>query len=420
MGMRTHGITVRRRSILAPCVLVFLALLIPPILVLPTPARAVEPVPDLSVRDKPLDAGDILKIAFSRAPGDSLGRTGVVRYELLRQGPGESAFKVVRSFAANQRLAKFTYDDTGLQRGKTYLYKVRTVGVGAAAAVAGGATAETAPSPPTAPQRQWFFTNKLNTLVVTLIFCGMILGFIHAARRGKPLFIRRIAGLDAIDEAIGRCTEMGKPTLYIPGISTIQDVATIASLGILGQVAKKIAQYQTRIIVPNRDPIVFPVTQDVVKEAFLEAGYPHNYRGDDIYFVTNDQFAYAAAVCGTMVRERPGATLLLGMFFAESLVLAETGASVGAIQIAGTDAISQLPFFVTACDYTIIGEELYAAGAYIGREPTLLGTLKGQDVFKMICIGVISLGVLFMTLGVLIRGKPWDFLLRLITVRSGS
>jgi len=211
---------------------------------------------------------------------------------------------------------------------------------------------------------------------------------------------------------------MGKPTLYIPGISTISDVATIASLNILGQVAKKIAQYQARILVPNRDPIVYPVTQDVVKEGFLEAGHPDHYREDDIYFVTNDQFAYAAAVCGTMVREKPGANLLLGMFYAESLVLAETGASVGAIQIAGTDAITQLPFFVTACDYTIIGEELYAASAYIGREPSLLGSLKGQDAYKMICIAIIILGVLAATAGVLVRGAPFDWFNQLVKVRG--
>ena len=408
MGVGAPGLTARRLFAAAGCLFAALALFLPP-----HPVRAANPAPDFTVKDKPLDAGEVLKIAFGRAIGDSLGRTGVIRYELLRQAPGDSGFKVARSFAANQKLDRFTYDDTGLKPGRTYRYIVRTVGTD-------GSTAETASSPPTAPQRQWFFTNKLNTLVATVIFCGLVLGFIHAARRGRPLFIRRIAGLDAIDEAVGRCTEMGKPTLYIPGISTISDVATIASLNILGQVAKKIAQYQARIIVPNRDPIVFPVTQDVVKEAFIEAGYPHNYRSDDVYFVTNDQFAYAAAVCGTMVRERPGANLLLGMFYAESLVLAEIGASVGAIQIAGTDAISQLPFFVTACDYTIIGEELYAASAYIGREPTLLGTLKGQDLFKMVCLGVICLGVLLMTLGVIFRGKPYDLILKLITVRSGS
>jgi hypothetical protein len=72
------------------------------------------------------------------------------------------------------------------------------------------------------------------------------------------------------------------------------------------------------------------------------------------------------------------------MFWAESLIMAETGASTGAIQIAGTDALAQLPFFITACDYTLIGEELYAASAYLSREPLLLGTLKSQDYGKLV------------------------------------
>ncbi len=372
---------------------------------------AVGPVADLTVRDKPLDAGGTLRIAFGRAPGDSLGLTGVARYELERRDPGADSFKVVRSFTAHQRLERFTFDDSGLRTGRPYVYRVRTVG-------AGGATAESAPAPPATPARQWFYTNKLNTLVAVVVFVAFILGFIHVARQGRELKIRRIAGLDAIDEAVGRCTEMGRPTLYIPGISTISDVATIASLNILSEVAKKIARYQARILVPNRDPIVYPVTQDVVKEAFVTAGYPHNYRAEDIYFVTNDQFTYAAAVCGTMVREKPGANLLLGMFFAESLVLAETGASVGAIQIAGTDAITQLPFFVTACDYTIIGEELYAASAYIGRDPTLLGSLKGQDAYKLLFICLIIAGVALMTAGVLTRGEPFTWIGDLLRVRG--
>jgi hypothetical protein len=80
--------------------------------------------------------------------------------------------------------------------------------------------------------------------------------------------------------------------------------------------------------------------------------------------------------------------------------LAETGATTGAIQIAGTDAFTQLPFFVTTCDYTLMGEELYAASAYLSREPKLLGSLKGQDVGKAILIVVIVLGVLLATVDV--------------------
>jgi len=379
----------------------------------PPSAAPPSPVTDLEIRDKPLDAGKVLLVSFGRSSDDPGGQGAVTRYALLRRGPADTAFAVVKTLTALVKGDRLSYEDTGLKPGAGYSYLVRTL-------TASGVFSDGPVFGPVAPARQWFFTNKINTLITTILFVILILAYIRAARRGRSLFIRRIAGLDAIDEAVGRCTEMGKPTLYIPGISTISDVATIASLNILGQVAKKIATYQSRILVPNRDPFVYPVTQDVVKFAFAEAGYPQDFREDDVYFVTNDQFAYAAAVCGTMVREKPGANLLLGMFFAESLILAETGSSIGAIQIAGTDAISQLPFFVTACDYTIIGEELYAASAYIGREPTLLGSLKGQDYFKLCVLILIIIGVALMTSGVLLRNQPFDWVSQILKVRAAG
>jgi len=100
-----------------------------------------------------------------------------------------------------------------------------------------------------------------------------------------------------------------------------------------------------------------------------------------------------------MVREKPATVFLLGAFFAESLILAETGNSIGAIQIAGTVRPAQLPFFIAACDFTLIGEELFAASAYLSGEPKQLGSLKGQDVGKMIAMIVILIGVLAVTLG---------------------
>ena len=120
----------------------------------------------------------------------------------------------------------------------------------------------------------------------------------------------------------------------------------------------------------------------------------------DIFFLTESQFAYAAGVDGIMLREKPAAVFLQGTFFAESLILAETGNSVGAIQIAGTDKEHQLPFFIAACDYTLIGEELYAASAYLSREPMLLGSLKGQDYGKLMIFAAIVIGVILELIGV--------------------
>ena len=192
---------------------------------------------------------------------------------------------------------------------------------------------------------------------------------------------------------------MGRPILYVLGLGTAADVATIASFTVLGRVAKRVAEYQTSLNVPTYDPIVMSVAQEVVKSAYLDAGRPDDYKEDIVHFVTQSQFAYVAAVNGIMMRERPATNVYMGKFYAESLILAETGALAGSIQISGTDEIAQIPFFIVACDYTLIGEELYAASAYLGREPVLLGSLKAQDYMKAAVIVLAIIGLFATNLG---------------------
>src|SRR5207253_4040581 len=108
---------------------------------------------------------------------------------------------------------------------------------------------------------------------------------------------------------------------------------------------------------------------------------------------------------GIMLRKKPAANFFMGAYFAEALLLTETGASTGAIQIAGTDSDHQLPFFVTTCDYTLIGEELYAASAYLSREPVQVGTLRGQDIGKIIIMTSIVIGTLLATAAVMFHAE---------------
>lgn len=235
----------------------------------------------------------------------------------------------------------------------------------------------------------WFTTTDKYILIFLIVFTIILFYFIDIGKKGKPIFIRKIPGLDAIDDAIGRATEMGKPLLYITGLNPISSISTIASLSIFGYVIRKLALYGTRMLVPCFDPIVMVVAKEIAKNSYLQAGRPDLYREQDIYFVTDDQFGYVTSVNATMTKEQTATNLYLGYFQAESLLLSETGAANRSIQIAGTDATTQLPFFIVSCDYTLIGEELYAAGAYISKEPLLMSTLKVQDIFKIVIFVVI-------------------------------
>lgn len=347
-------------------------------------ASAIQPPGTPLVQDVPNDAGESLLILWQPSLDDAQCRA----YDVQRSEDGVS-FETITMVPSSTT----QYVDRHTVPGVPYQYRIVAVGHD-------GTTAESMISEQCASRGQWFHTGKFNILLGFILYAIILLYFIYQTRIGKKMYIRPIAGLEALDEAVGRATEMGKPILYVPGLSTIADIATIASLNILSRVAKKTAQYNTRLLVPSRDPVVFTVAQEVVKQAYIDGGRPDAYNPDDVYFITGDQFAYVSAVCGTMVREKPATNLFLGYFWAESLILAETGAATGAIQIAGTDSVFQLPFFITACDYTLIGEELYAASAYLSRDPLLLSTLKGQDWGKMLILAVLIIASILILLGI--------------------
>ncbi len=244
------------------------------------------------------------------------------------------------------------------------------------------------------PRPNWIYKTRIGGLIAALIFGILVFVMVALARRGKALYLRPIAGIQEIDNAIGRATEMGSPILFVPGLSGISDVATLAGLQILNQVAKKAAEYDTPILVPCRDVIVLPIAQEIVKEAHYEAGRPDTFDPSSVFYMTGSQFAFVAGINGIMVREKVATNFYMGMFYAESLIMTETGNSIGAVQISGTDAVTQIPFFITTCDYTLMGEELYAAAAYLSKEPMMLGTLKAQDYFKFLILFFVVLGTL--------------------------
>jgi len=333
----------------------------------------------LVVKDTPSDGGESITLEWESEAS--------IFVSIMRSTSPDGDFE----FAGETIAFEGQYLDYGIVTGTEYYYRL--------AFTTDTDTILTAVAGPAVARSNWFRTYRLNALVLFTLMFTLVIYYVNAAKTGKKLYIRKIPGLNAIDEAVGRATEMGKKMLYIPGILSLSDIQTIASLSILGYVAKLAAVYGAQLEVPNIDPLTFSAAREIVKQSYLEAGKPDQFSEDIVTYITYDQFAYAAAVTGKMVRERPATNFMIGAFFAESLILAETGQSTGAIQIAGTAYVTQLPFFVTTCDYTLLGEELFAASAYLSREPTLLGSIKAQDITKAILLIIMALGIVLLIFG---------------------
>jgi len=332
--------------------------------------------------------GRMLLVTWPRPP-----RAPVEGYEIERAEVGSREWVMVGEVSANDTtFMDRDRPDLPLRSGVEYLYRVVTMSE--------GFRAVSFPSEAIAASPRWFNVKRANVLLLIVVYFGSVLWFIERAKRGKSLYIRQIPGMTAMDEALGRATEMGRPALYIPGIMDVDNIQTIASMVILTEVAKKSAEYDVRLIVPLNRAFVVPLAEESVKEGFLRSGRPDAYNPDDIRYLSDEQFEFTAGVTGIMNREQTAAHFFLGAFFAESLIVSEIGYATGAIQIAGTANIHQLPFFVVACDFTLIGEEFYAASAYISKEPQLLGTLKGADLMKIVMMAAVFFGAFLSWIGV--------------------
>jgi hypothetical protein len=355
------------------------------LLIYASPIFAAKPPLDVTVMDTPNDKGESITLIFEKTSKDTfqmvrLGSPSSIEYEIWRSAEEENSFQVVGKILSSDSI----FIDSKVKDGVNYFYFIKGTGE--------NDTLISKVFGPVVSKGQWFNPKQTNVLLAVVISFLFIFGFILYGKKGKRLYVRPIAGLRALDDAIGRATEMGKPILYSSGLGKMDRVATMASMSILASVAEKTAEYNTPLIFPNYDPVVMATAQEVVKEAYSKAGHPEAYKPDNIFFVTQSQFGYAAAVDGIMTRQMPATNLFLGTFEAEALILAETGNSIGAIQIAGTDSTIQLSFFIVACDYTLIGEELFVASGYLTKDPQILGSIKGQDWLKAIIVLLILIG----------------------------
>lgn len=363
------------------------------------------PPSDFQAFDTPNDNGKSISLRWPSSPSESADVEYVVYASTLKSVPLDT--EVLRISAttmyeensdSNFHYAEINIDkffgekSIGKRKDKNYFFKL--------VLMSGNNTVVAEKIASASPKGNWFNWSKLNNFIMMIFFSVLVLYLIEHAKKNPNLYLRKISGLDAIEEALGRATEMGKPALFVHGLNGMGSISTIAAVNILGRIAKRVAEYDTTLKVSNIDPIVLSVSQEVVKESYLEAGRPDAYIEDNIFLAASEQFPYVAAVSGIMMREKPAANFYIGYFYAESLILAETGANTGAIQIAATDSYTQLPFFITTCDYTLMGEELYAASAYLSREPLLLGSLRAQDVGKGILLIALVAGAILATFGI--------------------
>ena len=220
--------------------------------------------------------------------------------------------------------------------------------------------------------------------------------YMYLGKTGKEIWVRTMPAMAAIPEAVGRCAEMGRPLYWTPGIAgylndSTQGPQVLASISIMGYVARECVRAGVRMDAFVPIPDALPLVEETLRTVYMAEGKPEEFDTDMIHFIEG-QSPYLTATLGYFQRERPASNILIGGFYYESVCIGEAGNTIGAFQIGGTNNIHQMPFLIATCDYMLLAEEIFAAGAYISKDPDILGSIKGEDIVKMVLIALMAIG----------------------------
>jgi hypothetical protein len=237
-----------------------------------------------------------------------------------------------------------------------------------------------------------------------IILVSMFVISQYYMRKGKLPYVRRVAAIDAIEEGIGRATELGGTVLASPGIAVNGiDYWTVAALSVLSHVAKLCARNDLKLVVPlggsDQSYTMIEVAREIVENQYRLEGKPESFNIDNLPFLSGRQFAWASAYVGMILRERPALDVMVGAQWATAVYMSEVASTSGCMQISGTDYLSNVACLATTSDYIMIGEEQVAAGAYLSGDITQLSSIRTQDIIKGVIFLLIILGTVAISFG---------------------
>lgn len=237
-------------------------------------------------------------------------------------------------------------------------------------------------------------------LSLLLAFLAFVLLFHRLARLGKAPTLRPIPAYGDLDHLLEGAMENGRAvhvSLGTQGIGRAATADTLAGLEVLEHLVEKLAGVGIPLTISVADPTLLPVAQDILRQMYGRLGYPEGYNPHQVQFLAPDAVAYSAAAMGLLARENVGINILIGSFGEEFLLLGESAAQRGIIQVGGTSSPQILPLVQVSMDRPLLGEEIYAAGAYLSSKPSHLASLWVQDWLRMAIVLAIFLGALILT-----------------------
>lgn len=241
-----------------------------------------------------------------------------------------------------------------------------------------------------------------DVLLLALPALAVLATWWHHARvtRGRLPSIRALTGMAVLEEHISEGIESGQPLHIATGAGrpgTLGVTAeSLASLQISDRLARLVTRRGGSAIVTSGDIVNHLAVRGTLHRTYREAGQSHDYRAEQVELAAHQTpLAYAAGVAGRYRDQPMDMGIVVGDYGAEALLITEEGNRHALAQVSGATSLSALPVLTLSTTATLVGEELFAAEAYLSDAAAPKARLLTLDLLRWLVVVLIVAALVY-------------------------
>ncbi len=213
--------------------------------------------------------------------------------------------------------------------------------------------------------------------------------------------LREIEALRNLPETVGEAVESGRRLHLSLGsgqIGQTDTATTLAGLTAASLIASVAVVSDKPPVITSADGAAMMLAQDVLKQVYKQQNAADRYDGDAARVVGLTPMAFATALTPLIKDEAVAGNVLIGPVGPEAILLTEAASRARVTTIAGSDNPAAQAVLFAAADHPVVGEDVYAVSAYLGRSRAHVASLRAQDGMRFVLALVIIVGVIWNSL----------------------
>lgn len=225
-------------------------------------------------------------------------------------------------------------------------------------------------------------------LIIILVSASLLFG-ITLWKRKSPANLREMPALTRLYRTLGLSIEDGTRLHISLGSGSLLDArggSALAGLAMLRHIAERTSVSDKPSVASAGDPMLGLLTQDTLQSGYQAAGVEELYVPTTGRVTGLSPFGYAAGAMNISQNENVSANIIIGHFGPEAALLAEASDRENIVMIGASDDLTGQSVLFANTQDAFIGEELFAAGAYLGAGASHVASLTVQDILRWVVI----------------------------------